>query len=113
MWLRSTKEQLDGHAPVESKAGRCGFDRHAFLHGRGAGGQQAIRASQFDHAQAASAHGTEAFEIAERRNVLSIGARRFQDGIAFVRGDQFAVNANGDDFGVCLGFHVYRLSLRG
>ena len=107
------QKQLDGHAPVESEARRLGFDRHAFLHGRGAGGQQAIRACQFDHAQAASAHGAETLEIAERGNVLSVGTRGFKNGVAFVRCDQFAVDANGDDFGFCLGFHVYRLSLGG
>ena len=87
-----------------------GFDRHAFLHGRGAGGQQAVCAGQLDHAEAASADGAEAFEIAERGNVFSVGARGIENGVAFVRGHQFAVNANRDDFRVCLGFHVYRLS---
>ena len=106
------EEQLDGHLAIEGEPGGSSFDRHAFLHGRGAGGKKAIGAGELDDADAAGTDGAEALEIAERGNVLAIGASRLKDGFSLVRGDQLAINANGDVFGVCLGFHVDRLSVR-
>ncbi len=88
------EEQFDGHLAIEGQLGRGGLDRHAFLHGRGAGWQKTVSARQLDHADAAGSHGAEALEIAERRNFLSVVAGRFQNRLAFFGADQFAINSD-------------------
>jgi hypothetical protein len=55
----------------------------AVLNGRGAVGQQASAPGELDQAKPAGAHGAEAFEIAEARNVLAVGAGGFENGLAW------------------------------
>ena len=88
------EQQLDGHAAILRELCRRGLDGHAVLDGRGAGGQQAVGSGELDHADAACADCAEALEIAERGNLLAVGAGRFKNGVALVRGDQLTINAD-------------------
>ena len=92
------EQQFDGDAAILRELGRIGGDGHAVLNRRGARGEEAVDALYFDDAQAASADGGEAVEIAQRGNVFSGSFGRLQDRLAFQSADQLAVDANGQFF---------------
>ena len=62
-----------------------------------AGNRRSI-ARNLHHAQPASPDRAQAFEIAQRGNVLRIRAGRLQDGLPFHGVDQFAIDAERDFF---------------
>jgi hypothetical protein len=92
------EEQLNSHAAIERELFRGSPDGHAVLDGRGAGGQQAVSAGQLHHADAACTNGAEALQVAERGNLLSVGAGGLEDGVALMRRHQLTINADGNGF---------------
>ena len=92
------QQQLDSHAAIECQLGRRGHDRHAFLHQRRTRGKQTVSARRFDQAHTARTHRAQSLQITERGNMLAVGARHLQDGVSFVRGHQFPIDANRNRF---------------
>ncbi len=93
------QQQLDDHAAVGRQPRRVDHHRKAFLHRRGAGGRQPPAAAHFDDAQAAGAHIRQAVQMAQGGDGAAGFARRFENGLAFARGDQLTFDSNRDCFG--------------
>ena len=90
------EQQFQCHQAVVRERVGVGDDRHAASGGRGAGGQQAVDALDLDQAQAARSRRAQAFQKAQRWDRTPACRGHLENGLAFRRRAQLAVDANRD-----------------
>ena len=93
------EQQLQRHHAMMGEILGFGGDRHAAVDGRRAGGQQPPDARHLDQAQPAGARRAQAFHVAERRNVASVGAGHVVDRLTLGSGAELTVDAHRDLLG--------------
>ncbi len=89
------QQEIEHATPAVHRSLRFGFDHHAVSGGRSAGRQQLVLALDRNQADPAVPDDGQLGIPAQRRDIDTHGARRFQNGGAGFEGDGFAVDRQG------------------